>query len=314
MKLILYIYRLITGFMARLKEDHVSAYASQAALFMIMALFPMLILILNILRYTPVTRQFLIETVMTVIPSTFEELAFTIINDVYQSANGTLLSLSVIFTVWSASRGILALIRGFTNITHTKENRNYFLLRLIASGYTVLFVLVIVLTLTLMVFGNSLLALIHRHYPLLYDAADWVVKNRGLYVPVFMTMLFLFMYRLVPNGRKSLLSYLPGALFSSVGWLAFSFFYSYYVDHFSGRSYSYGSLTIIVLLMLWLYICMYIIFIGAEINIYFYMHFRHMRRRIRKKKRKRMESENSHNMLHKQTAADNSCPAAKSRQ
>lgn len=217
MKLILYIYRLIIGFMARLKEDHVSAYASQAALFMIMALFPMLILILNILRYTPVTRQFLIETVMTVIPSTFEELALTIINDVYQSANGTLLSLSVIFTVWSASRGILALIRGFTNITHTKENRNYFLLRLIASGYTVLFVLVIVLTLTLMVFGNSLLALIHRHYPLLYDAADWVVKNRGLYVPVFMTMLFLFMYRLVPNGRKSLLSYLPGALFSSVG-------------------------------------------------------------------------------------------------
>ena len=219
MKLILYIYRLITGFMARLKEDHVGAYASQAALFMIMALFPMLILILNILRYTPVTRQFLIETVMTVIPSTFEELALTIINDVYQSANGTLLSLSVIFTVWSASRGILALIRGFTNITHTKENRNYFLLRLIASGYTVLFVLVIVLTLTLMVFGNSLLALIHRHYPLLYDAADWVIKNRGLYVPVFMTMLFLFMYRLVPNGRKSLLKLSAGSIVF-IRWLA----------------------------------------------------------------------------------------------
>ncbi len=216
MKLILYIYRLIIGFMVRLKEDHVSAYASQAALFMIMALFPMLILILNILRYTPVTRQFLIETVMTVIPSTFEELALTIINDVYQSANGTLLSLSVIFTVWSASRGILALIRGFTNITHTKENRNYFLLRLIASGYTVLFVLVIVLTLTLMVFGNSLLALIHRHYPLLYDAADWVVKNRGLYVPVFMTMLF------VPAGSKwkKILAELSAGSIVFIRWLA----------------------------------------------------------------------------------------------
>lgn len=219
MKLILYIYRLITGFMARLKEDHVGAYASQAALFMIMALFPMLILILNILRYTPVTRQFLIETVMTVIPSTFEELALTIINDVYQSANGTLLSLSVIFTIWSASRGILALIRGFTNITHTKENRNYFLLRLIASGYTVLFVLVIVLTLTLMVFGNSLLALIHRHYPLLYDAADWVIKNRGLYVPVFMTMLFLFMYRLGSKWKKIIAELSAGSIVF-IRWLA----------------------------------------------------------------------------------------------
>lgn len=219
MKLILYIYRLIIGFMARLKEDHVSAYASQAALFMIMALFPMLILILNILRYTPVTRQFLIETVMTVIPSTFEELALTIINDVYQSANGTLLSLSVIFTVWSASRGILALIRGFTNITHTKENRNYFLLRLIASGYTVLFVLVIVLTLTLMVFGNSLLALIHRHYPLLYDAADWVVKNRGLYVPVFWNNA-VFVYVPAGSKRKKILAELSAGSIVFIRWLA----------------------------------------------------------------------------------------------
>lgn len=282
MKLILYLYRLINGFLNRLKDDHVSAYASQAALFMIMALFPMLILLLNIIRYTPVTKQFLIEIVMTVIPTSFQELAVSIIDDLYQSSNGALLSISVVFTIWSASRGILALIRGFSNITHTKENRNYVLLRLIASVYTVLFILGIVLTLTLLVFGNSLLALIKQHFPLIYDAADWLISSRILYVPVLMTLLFLFMYRLVPNGRKSLLSYLPGALFSSVGWLAFSFFYSYYVDNFSSRSYSYGSLTIIVLLMLWLYICMYIIFIGAEINIYFYMHFKHLRRKMKR--------------------------------
>lgn len=287
MKSVLYMYRLIRGFMNRLKKDHVGAYASQAALFMIMALFPMLMLLLNVIRYTPVTRQFLTDIVMTFIPSSFEELAINIIQDVYQSSSGALLSVSVIFTIWSASRGTLALIRGFSNITHTKENRNYFFVRLIASGYTILFIVVIVLTLTLMVFGNTLLLFIHKHFPLIYDVADWIIKNRVLYVPVFMTMLFVFMYRLVPNGRKSLISYLPGAIFSSIGWLTFSFFYSYYVDHLSGRSYSYGSLTIIVLLMLWLYICMYIIFIGAEINIYFYIHFRHIRKRLRKRRKRK---------------------------
>jgi membrane protein len=185
--------------------------------------------------------------------------------------------------IWSASKGILALIQGFSNINHVQENRNYFLLRLIASCYTIAFVLVIVLTLTLMVFGNSLLGFINVHVPLLFDAASWLISTRILYIPVIMTMIFLFIYRLVPNGRKALLSYLPGAIFSSVGWLGFSYLFSYYVDHFANRSYSYGSLAVIVFLMLWLYICMYIIFIGAEINNYFYIHFRFIRRKMKRK-------------------------------
>ena len=212
------------------------------------------------------------------------DMVVGIVREVYSKSIGTI-SISIIFTIWSASKGILSLIRGFSNITHVREDRNYFLLRLIASGYTVLFVIGIVATLTLMVFGNSLLSLINRHFPILYDAADYLISNRILYVPVFMTLLFLIMYRLVPNGRRSLLSYLPGAVFSSVGWITFSYIYSYYIDHYVNRAYSYGSLTVIVFLMLWLYICMYIIFIGAEINIYFYMHFKHIKRKVNGKKK-----------------------------
>ena len=286
MNVIIFLYKLVVGFLNRLKKDHVSAYASQAALFMIMALFPMTILILNIIRYTPVTKEFLIEMVMTVIPASFENLVVTVVNDLYQSSNGALLSISVIFTIWSASKGMLALIRGFSNITHTKTNRNYFVLCFIAFVYTVLFIVGLVLILTLLVFGNSLQGLVDRHVPFLHDVTAWLMENRIIYAPVIMTVLFLSMYRLVPIGKRSLISYLPGALFSSVGWLVFSFFYSFYVDNYLGYSYSYGSLTLLVLLMLWLYICMYIIFVGAEINVCFYTCFQYLRRRIHGKKEK----------------------------
>lgn len=284
MSLILYLYKLATGFLNRLKEDHVSAYASQAALFMIMALFPMLILILNVIKYTPVTEQFLLETVLNFIPSSFTELAASIITDMYSKSSGTLISISIVLTIWSASRGILALIRGFRNIYHVEESRNYFVLRLIASLYTVLFVVGIVISLSLLVFGNSIVKLIEKSQPLLYDVAKAFINVRIFYVPVIMAIIFIFVYKLVPNGHKSMVSHLPGAIFSSVGWYLFSFFYSYYVDHFATISYSYGSLTVIVLLMLWLYICMYIIFIGAEINIYFHVHFKFIHRKMKKKK------------------------------
>ena len=282
MTFIFYIYELLKGFLKRLREDHVSAYASQAALFMLMAFIPLLMLILNLIRYTPVSEEFLMEMLSNALPVSFHELAKGIITDLYQSSNGTILSLSIVFTIWSASRGILSLIRGFNSIYHIKEERNYILLRLASSLYTIIMVIGIVLMLTLMVFGNTLLGVIHRHFPLIYDAAAWLIQMRILYAPIIMTIIFVFLYHLVPNGHRSVLSFLPGALFSSVGWMLFSYFYSFYVEHFAAKSYSYGSLTILVLLMLWVYICMYIIFIGAEINMYFHTHFKFLAWKIRK--------------------------------
>lgn len=283
MVFILYLSKLLKGFLQRLKDDNVSAYASQSALFLIMALVPMLILILNIIRYTPVSEAFLLQTILNILPTSFHDLAGSLISDLYQNSNGTLLSVSVIFTIWSASKGIMALISGFRSINHVKETRNYFLLRFYASIYTVLFVVGLVFILTLMVFGNSLLRMIYHHFPLIYDVADWMISTRFFYLPIILTLLFLFMYRLAPNDKCTLIRFLPGALFSATGWLVFSSLYSWYIDHFVSRSYSYGSLGILVFLMLWLYIGMYIIFIGAEINNYFYIHFRFIKRRVKKK-------------------------------
>ena len=58
----------------------------------------------------------------------------------------------------------------------------------------------------------------------------------------------------------------PGAFFSALGWVVFSYIFSIYVDSFSGMSYMYGSFTAVIVFMLWIYFLIYIMFIGAEIN------------------------------------------------
>jgi membrane protein len=76
------------------------------------------------------------------------------------------------------------------------------------------------------------------------------------------------MYKVLPNIRTGFWDQLPGALFTTVIWLLYSFFYAFYIDHFSNFSFTYGSLAAIVFMMLWLYSCMKIILIGGEINMY----------------------------------------------
>lgn len=282
-KFIKKVYKVIYDFTNRLNEDHVYAYATQSAFFIVISAFPLLLLVFSLIRFTPVTEEFLLSAASNVMPSTLKPLAESLIREIYEKTSGTVISFTAIFMVWSASKGVLSIIRGLNNVFGIKENRNYFILRLIASLYTILFVVGIVLSLVMMVFGNTLLEAFSKHMPILYDVVEWLIGMRILYIPVILTLLFIGLYKLIDDKKYTFMNHLPGALFSAVGWMGFSFFYSLYIDNFAGKSYAYGSLTTIVLLMLWIYICMYILFIGAEINVYFGKSVRYYRRKVKHK-------------------------------
>ena len=281
MKYVNKIYETIKNFSRQLTLDHVNAYAAQSSFFMIIAMFPLLMLLLTLIRYTPVTEQVLVESALAIMPNTLDPLIEQIISEMYSQSDFAIISITAITALWSASKAILALIRGFNSVFGIDEKRNYFHLRLVSSFYTIVFLVLIVSSLGFMVFGNSLLRFFGRNMPLLYELAELIISLRGLYIPIIFTIAFVYLYRIVPNKEYTFFDHLPGALFSSLGWIIFSYVYSFYIDNFAGSTYFYGSLTTVVLLMLWIYICMYILFMGAEINIQFKEYFRRARQKIK---------------------------------
>lgn len=281
MKYINHIYKTLRSFSRQLTLDHVNAYAAQSSFFVIIAMFPLLMLLLSLIRYTPVTEQVLVESTLAIMPNTLDPLIVQIISEMYGQADFAIISITAVTALWSASKAILALIRGLNSVFGIDEKRNYFHLRIVASFYTIIFLLLIVLSLGFMVFGNSLLRFFSNNVPLLYELAELIISLRGLYIPIIFTIAFVYLYRIVPNRDYTFFDHLPGALFSSLGWIIFSYVYSFYIDNFAGSTYFYGSLTTVVLLMLWIYICMYILFVGAEINIQFKEYFRKARQRLK---------------------------------
>ncbi len=280
MKYISKIYKTLKNFSRQLTLDHVNAYAAQSSFFMIIAMFPLLMLLLTLIRYTPVTEEVLVKSALAIMPNTLDPLIEQIISEMYSQSNFAIISITAVTALWSASKAILALIRGLNSVFGIDEKRNYFHLRIISSFYTIVFIILIVLALGFMVFGNSLLRFFSRNIPLLYGLAELIISLRALYIPIIFTIAFVYLYRIVPNREYTFFDHLPGALFTSLGWIIFSYVYSFYIDHFAGTTFFYGSLTTVVLLMLWIYICMYILFIGAEINIQFKGYFRKAREHI----------------------------------
>ncbi|MCI9074516.1 MAG: YihY/virulence factor BrkB family protein [Dorea sp.] len=248
---------------------HVGAYAAQAAYFFMLSLIPIILLLLTMVQYTPVTKADVMTAVVQVFPSTVDSLITSIVNQVYNQSS-TVIPITVIVALWSAGKGVLSITTGLNTILGCPETRNYIYLRIRATLYTVLFVGVIILLLVLSVFGNSINLFVTSHIPAVKPVTDKLIELRIIVTPAALMGFLLLLYKFLPNRKDWLRKQIPGALFSAIGWQVVSWIFSMYLDIFEGFSDMYGSLTTIVLIMLWLYFCMYCILLGAEVNIVLY--------------------------------------------
>ena len=273
MVLIKKVIKLVRGFLHAMQEDHVGAYAAQTAYFIMLSFIPFIILLLTLIQYTTLTKADIYAAAQAIFPNSMDAFVIDIINEVY-SKTAVTVSLSAITAAWSAGKGFLALMRGMNSVYDVEEQRNYVILRLRSAIYTIVFVISIILSLVVLVFGNSIHQAAVVHLPFLAVITGMILQMKDIVAIAFLTLVFMLLYKFVPNRKAGLYSQAPGALLSSICWYLFSIGFSLYVDYSPGFSNMYGSLTTIIMVMLWLYFCMYIILIGAEINSYFEEQFR----------------------------------------
>lgn len=255
----------IRKFLKRFNEDHVGAFAAQSAYFILLSFIPFVLLLVTMVRYTPLTQEIVTEALTRAVPAEFRSFVEGIVGEVF-GKSAAFVPVSAVIALWSAGKGINALTNGLNCIYRVEETRSYLINRLRSMVYTFVFVVAVVGTLVLLVFGNQIQAGIADRVPAIAGLTSVIVGLRTFIALAMLCLIFLMIYRFVPNRKASLKSQLPGAMVSSVAWSLFSLIFSIYIDFVPGTANMYGSLTTLVLIMLWLYFCMWILLIGAEIN------------------------------------------------
>ena len=252
-----------------LSGQKIGIHAAGAGYFIVLSIFPLLVLILALLRYTGLQVETLTDLLDGFLPDALMPAAKRLIVSTYQNTSGAVVSLSALTGLWSASRGVYGLLTGLNAIYQVPESRGYFYTRGISMFYTFLFLLMLLATLALNVFGTTLLQSLPVNNLTLLQFLWEIVDYRFLLMLLLQTGLFTAMS--LPNSRNTFRDSLPGALLSSVGWLIFSDLYSIYVENFSGYANVYGSVYAVALSMLWLYFCLSIVFYGGALNHYLKM-------------------------------------------
>ncbi|MDU4714217.1 MAG: YihY/virulence factor BrkB family protein [Gemella haemolysans] len=254
----------------RLMYDEISLLSANLSYYFILSLFPMLIVALALTPYFKIDQQFLLEKIQNFAPGDLGNYLFDMISEVLNNKNNTIITVGIVFTLWSASSGIYGIIIAFNNAFRVRDGRIWIVTKLISVVITALFLVGMFVVLALVVFGKQLTYLLFHKFNLdegFYNL--WSVLNYSFPI-LFTFIVFVFLYIMGPNLKLKAISILPGSIFATVSWTLISRLFGNYIDHFSSYIKTYGTIGAFMAFIIWLYITGYILIIGAEINAIFH--------------------------------------------
>ncbi|MCD7820300.1 MAG: YihY/virulence factor BrkB family protein [Lachnospiraceae bacterium] len=251
----------------KVNQDQVRAHSAEAAFFIMMSFFPILMLLISLIKYTSITPEEIVNAIEDLTPFTVRESIEPILDSIYGQTIA-LVSGTAAVAIWTAGKAVLGLADGLNTIYRIEETRNYFVVWLRAAVYIFALVVSLGISLILLVMGYGARDYLPQLIPFFRYLTIFGTVLPALFTMAVLVILFLFMYSYLPNRRMKMSTQLPGAIFASIAWCVFSYCFSIYLEFSVNMSVIYGSLTTLVVVMLWLYVCMYLLFIGAEINHY----------------------------------------------
>ncbi|MGG2432949.1 YihY family inner membrane protein [Bacillus velezensis] len=251
---------------ARFSLHEGQSKSAELAYFFLLSLFPLMIFMLTLTAYLPISAEDVLGAVDQYAPDSAMSMVKSITEQTLNKRSGGLLSFGIIAVIWSASNGMNAIVRAFNHAYEVEENRSFIIIRLTSIFLTIAMVVTILIALLLPVFGREIGML----------AADFIGAS-GLFLqvwsvvrwgisPLILLIVFTALYIFAPNKKLSLRFVLPGAVFAAAGWIIVSMLFSFYVGTFANYSATYGSIGGIIVLMIWFYLTGTLLILGGEIN------------------------------------------------
>ena len=248
--------------------DHVSMVAASVAFYALLALFPAIAAAIALwgLAFDPREIEAQIQQISSMLPDQAAGIVTSQADQLASNAN-TGLSIAAIggllLTLYSASKGLKAVIEGLNIIYDEEESRGFFKLNLVALLLTLAALLIVTGSLALIAVLPAVIGLFGLGSTLatVISLARWPL----LALVALLTLAVLYRYgpsRDAPKWRW--VSW--GAVIATLVWILASIAFSIYVSRFGSYNQTYGSLGAVIILLTWMWVSAYIVLMGAELD------------------------------------------------
>ncbi len=252
----------------RYSEHHITAFCAQMAYFFVLSIFPLIIFIFTIISKLNLDYTEALVALQRFLPVDVSQIISEFIEKSIHVEGSAIISISGIFVLYSASRAVNALQRAVNAAYEVQETRNFFTIKLLGMYYTILFTILIVLTLAIPELATRMFHFLNTFLNI--DISPDYIQLFSLFRTIILIALYVLVFSSVyvylPSKKIRFKEGIPGAIFSVIGTFFANVIFSNFVVRSTNYSIIYGSLSVIIAFMVWLYILGMIIMIGAEIN------------------------------------------------
>lgn len=262
----------------RIIDDEIFGRAAQLSYYFLLALFPLLLVLINVLGYLAqegtVFRERLLIYFAAVMPPSAVTLVRTTLDEISLSSGTGKLSFGLLAALWAASNGMGAISQTLNTAYNVKETRRWWRVQLTSVCLTIALAILVLAALAIILYGGSIGEALAARYGLGNSFTTvWTIVQWPIAL-LFVLTTFNLIYNFAPNIKRSAWRWItPGAFVAVALWLAVSFGFRIYLGYFDSYSVTYGSLGALIVLMLWFYLTGVAILIGGEVNSEFQPEF-----------------------------------------
>ena len=248
----------------------VTSQAGELAYFVLFSLFPILLVIANIIPLFPIDVNAVLSYMETAVPADVYSVIEPVLIGYLNSSSGGVISIGLITALWSASKAFNSLQNLLNEVYGVEPRNNFILVRLVSLLIQLAIVSIVGVIVFIFVFGEYIVSFIEDLLSIDLGIIMQILQLRWLILLIVLVSLFMAVYFLVPNHHLGIKYAIPGAVFATVGWLVLSQGFSIYIQFAGGDAAANATFGVFIVLMLWLYLAAMIILLGGLVNtIYF---------------------------------------------
>ena len=260
------IKRVFSNIFKSIQNPMVRILPGQIAFFLVLSIFPILILIGVIASFFSISMDTIINIISTSLPTEVVDLLTPLLLGKEFDTNIGILMLMGFFIASNGAHSIVLASNTLYGFPHSDIVRR----RVKSIFIIVMLISLFIFDLIVLAFGDKIIAYIFS-----FISSEAVINSFYNFFLLFRWPLAMFImffnikliYTLAPDWKILSKYTTKGAIFTTVGWVIATAIYSYYASHFSNYDLFYGSLSNIVALMIWIYALSYILVVGIAINV-----------------------------------------------
>jgi membrane protein len=254
----------------RALADSVPGQAARLSFYFLLAIFPLLLFLTALLGMTMQGGVLLDEAlryVRAIAPPSAYGLVDGTLREITEGSSGGKLSFGLLFSLWVASSGMVAVIEALNIAYRVKEFRRWWKRRLVAMVLTIGYVLLISVALLLLLYGAHAAEWLAGRFALGDGFLRAWVVGEWLLVLAFVLLAFNLLYLYGPNvTHRSWRWFMPGTAVAVVLWILVSFGFRLYLTYFNRYTATYGSIGAVIVLLLWFHLTGMALLVGGEVN------------------------------------------------